>query len=218
MKKQNLLKLLVLLTTTSTATTNAIANPRDNGIYIGINSSFLEFSADYFETSADRSAQGSLLNKTTKVFRDGGVGSQEIKLGYKHFNKNRVEIFRRSSEISAGNPEEIITSNTVGVNYEWGLASLASANKKVLPFISIGASSGTAKSSSNRLKLKEADAVELEAAIGIHYQLSKHFDTTLGIQHRKSVFLTDTPVDSTNLFTDGDIDSTSLNIGVSYHF
>ena len=60
--------------------------------------------------------------------------------------------------------------------------------------------------------------MELEASIGIHYQLGKHFDTTFAIQHRASILLDDIPVNSTNIFTDGDIDSTSLNIGVSYHF
>lgn len=217
MKKQTQFKLLVLLATSS-ATTNVLASPRDNGFYVGLNSSFLEFSADYFETSADRTSSSGHINQTTKVFRDGGVGSEEFKLGYKHFNKNRVEIFRRRSEITVGNPEEEITSNTVGVNYEWGLASLASVNKKMLPFISLGAASGTAKINSDTIKLKEADAVELEASIGIHYQLGKHFDTTFAIQHRASILLDDIPVNSTNIFTDGDIDSTSLNIGVSYHF
>ncbi len=201
------------------STLTIYASPRDNGVYVGLNTSVIQFSADYFEETSDISANGTLLNETETVYRNGDVGSEEIKLGYKHWNKNRVEIFRRSSEIEVGfiNAPRI-TSKAVGINYEWGLASLASANKKVLPFISLGVASGRAKTKSTQLKIKNADVLELEASFGVHYQLSKHFDTTLGLQHKQTILLDDAPPNSSNVFTAGDIDSTSINVGISYHF
>jgi hypothetical protein len=198
--------------------TQVTASPADNGFYIDADTSAVHFSADYFETTADINNDKKHLNENTKSYRNGDVGSQTIKFGYKHLNKNRVELFARKSTLNVGDSEEKITDNTVGLKYEWGLASLRSANKKVLPFMSIGAAQGKAKTKSNKLKLKTADIVELEANIGIHYKLSKHFDTTLGVHHRMNLLLDDVAANSEAVFTSGDIDSTSINIGVGYHF
>ena len=199
-------------------TTQTFASQSDNGFYIGADTSVVHFSADYFEDTADLNNDRKEVNSEVTSFRDGSVGSQTLKVGYKHFNKNRVEVFARQSTYNVGESEEKIKSKTIGLNYEWGLASLRSVNKKVLPFISLGFASGTAKSTSKKLKLKSADALELEATIGLHYKIGKHFGTTLGLHHRKNLMTDIPPANSKKIFTAADIDATSLNVGVAYHF
>ena len=211
-------KKILFVITSALYATQAFALPSDNGFYIDADVSAVHFSADYFETTSDINNDGKQLNEETKSYRDGSVGSQTIKFGYKHLDKNRVEIFRRQTDFNIGLSEGKITAKTIGVNYEWGLSSLRSANKKILPFITLGAATGRAKTNSDKLKIKTADIIELEAIIGIHYQLSQYFDTTLGLHHRKNVLLDDAPANTNAIFSSGDIKATSINIGVGYHF
>jgi len=197
------------------------ATPRDNGFYVGLSTSCCSSATNYIETTATINANGKHLNEKKRLHSDSSIWPLELKVGYKHLNNNRFEIFRRNTDIDLKYGDEgTITSKTIGVNYEWGLNSIASLNKKILPFISLGYGWGSATSSSKHIKLKKSDSKELDFALGVHYQLSKHFDTTLGVYHRKILLLEKDNArrSISDVFTDGEVTATSINAGISYHF
>ncbi len=215
------MKKTIIIFSTLLIVATANAAPRDNGFYIGLSTSCCSAATNYIETTADINPTGNHFDKEKSLHSSSSIWPLEIKAGFKHFNNNRLEVFRRNTDIDLKNGDEgTITSKTLGINYEWGISSLASSNKKVLPFISLGYGWGNATSTSTKIKLSKSDSIELDFALGIHYQLSKHFDTTLGVYHRKILLLEKegTRRMDTNVFTDGEVSATTINAGISYHF
>ena len=209
-----------LLIITAIFTASLQASPRENGFYVGLSTACCSGASDYFETTADINASGNHVNIKEKPYRNSTIWPLELKIGYKHYNNNRLELFRRNTDIDVDDGDKgTITSKVIGINYEWGFTSLSSKNKKFLPFASLGYGWGNASTRSNQLSLKRSDSHELDLAVGVHYQLGKHFDTTLGLYHRDIILLEDgTQRNVNHVFTDGDIAATTLNAGISYHF
>jgi len=197
--------------------TNVYATPRDNGFYVNINTPCCRGTTTYYETSsAGYDSNGTRINETVKSHENSVAEPIEVKIGYKHLNNNRIEVFRRNTDIILEDGKNgTIVSKTVGLNYELGINSLASSNKKVMPFVSVGVGWGDASSKSEHVHLKTSDSLELDAGVGVHYQLGKHVDTTLGLFRRK---ITLTGNNTERLFTDGNITTTMINVGISYHF
>ncbi len=200
--------------------TNVYATPRDNGFYININTPCCRETTTYDETSSKGiGSNGTRINETVKSHKNSVAEPVEVKIGYKHLNNNRIEVFRRNTDITLEDGKSgTIVSKTIGLNYELGVGSLASSNKKVMPFISVGVGWGDASSTSENVHLKTSDSLELDAGVGVHYQLGKHVDTTLGLFRRK-ITLTEKAGNNTDrVFTAGDITTTMINVGISYHF
>lgn len=200
--------------------TNVYAMPRDNGFYVNINTPCCRGTTTYDETSSEGvDSNGTHINKTVKPYKNSIAEPVEVKIGYKHFNNNRIEVFRRNTDIVLDDGKSgTIVSKTVGLNYEWGVSSLASSNKKVMPFVAVGVGWGEASSSSEHVHLKASDSFELDAGIGVHYQLGKHVDTSLGLFRRKITLTKKGGNNTDRVFTDGDITTTLINVGIGYHF
>jgi len=190
----------------------AYANPRDDGFYTGISAGVIKLGGDSYE---ETSISTGTSNTTT--YKDVESSSLTLKIGYQHFKNNRVEIYRRRNDIDTDSGK--VSSDTVGINYEWGFSSLtAPNNKKLLPYISFGYGKGSASTNSTRLKLVSTDASEVELGLGVHYQIGRHLDTTIGYYHR-STSLDDNHIPTaSNNFFDANATTNSIEAGVSYHF
>ncbi len=217
---QNKNILIYIVTINSVLATSVYATPRDNGFYININTPCCRGTTTYDETSSEGvSSNGTRINETVKSYKNSVAEPIEVKIGYKHFNNNRIEVFRRNTDIVLEDGKSgTIVSKTIGLNYEWGINSLASSNKKMMPFVSVGVGWGDSSSKSENVQLKTSDSLELDAGVGIHYQFGNHVDTTLGLFRRKITLTESAGNNSDRVFTDGDITTTMLNVGISYHF
>lgn len=206
----NKLLFLTLLFVASMAT-EANANSRDDGFYIGLSTSFFGFGGDSY--TEDPRLQN-------KIIYDADDFQTTFKVGYQHFKKNRIEIYARENDIEAhvgstATKAGDISTKTFGVNYEWGIASAKNVNQKMMPFISLGYGRGTAKSTSTTLLLKKATVNEFEAKIGLRYQLGNNFDVNLNYSHKFIDFL---DVKNSSGVVGADTSLNTLGVGINYHF
>ena len=57
-----------------------------------------------------------------------------IKVGYQHFDRNRVKLYFKGHQIEE--KEGDFNTKSVGLHYKWSFTSLAS--KKLMPYVSLG--------------------------------------------------------------------------------
>ncbi len=198
MKKYQFLNSVILVTLLSTP---SHANSED-GFYVGFDSTVANL--------GDESIKITNKDKSTKNYKEIDYDHCNIKVGYQHFQGNRIEFYYRHNNLNA--KEGDITTKTYGFNYEWAFSSLGSDT--IVPYILIGIGGG--KVSSSKIKsIDKAEAGEANLGIGIHYKFNKNIDMQMGYS------LTSTGFDKFDNKTTDDtsvIDQNQLLLGLSYKF
>jgi opacity protein-like surface antigen len=193
-------KLLQTLTLTALFSTFTLAN--DNGFYIGVDTSIISF--------GDQSLKITNEDKSTKNYKDIESCHGDIKVGYQHFDGNRVELYYRHNELDTKAGD--ITTQTYGINYEWAFSSLSS--ETITPYLLIGFGGGEA-SSSKITAVDNAETGEGSFGLGIHYQYNKNVDFQIGYTATSTGFdgFDDEEIDKTST-----IDQDKIMVGLSYKF
>ena len=106
-----------------------------------------------------------------------------------------MELYYQHHELDA--KEGDFSTESIGVNYEWGFSSIAS--DKWIPYVCVGFGAG--KTSSSKLKsIDKADMAEGALGLGVRYQFTKNMDGQVGYKYTQIV------IDS---FNDKDTDDVS---------
>jgi len=172
MNNSKILRNAVLLTLLGTVTTYA----NSDGFYIGANASLIPL--------GDESMTLEYKDKPKITYNDISAYNFSLKTGYQHFKGNRVELYYRQNELDT--KEGDISTQTFGVNYEWGFSSLSS--DKLLPYASVGF--GVGKASSKKLKtVDDVDVGEINFGLGVHYQFNENIDFQVGYEHISTAFI-----------------------------
>ena len=202
---QKLLKSIVILTLT---TSNYLsAETSSNGFYIGLDTAFINMGKDTIDITTYDSDEN---QKSKKIYRDVTSINYGFKVGYQHFDKNRVEILINDKKINTDVGD--ITATTVGLNYEWGFTSFSSGN--VLPYFLVGVDAGEAKFNDFELADKTVDTFGLNLGLGIRYHVNENIDAKIGYIHSSTAF---------GDFEDDKGDITAINqdkvdFGITYKF
>jgi len=114
-------------------------------------------------------------NKSKSKYHDIKGSSHSIKVGYRHFDGNRVELYYKGNEFKGD--EGKFSTESLGVNYEWGFTSLSS--KKLLPYLSLGFGVGEV-TSSNIKAIDKSDIGEIIFGIGLHYTVNEDIVVQVG--------------------------------------
>ncbi len=158
-----------------------MASENSNGFYLGMDTSFINMGDD----TLDITTYDSDGNKKSKnSYKDVTSISYAFKIGYQHFDKNRVEISVKDNKISTdvGN----IMGTTFGINYEWGFTSFETEH--VLPYLLVGFDGGRADLSKFEFKDKKVDMVSANLGIGIRYNVNENVDAKIGYLHSSTGF------------------------------
>lgn len=147
---------------------------------------------------------GTLAKGTAGIRGDDTADSPVIlKVGYQMENRNRVEGYFKKDIIGADSLSVDFDVSTVGMNYQWGLSSLASGS--VIPYLRIGGGLGTADVTGS-----DVVAAEIDLGAGLHVGLTDNLGLSAGV-YRRSMALIDEDYDSSIGF--------SMNggeLGISY--
>jgi opacity protein-like surface antigen len=179
-------------------TINATAHPRHDGFYTGINAGLISFGKKYTETIKDKATS----------YSDISNQGLAVNIGYQHAKSNRIEFYFRGDNLETKKRNLDIAK--VGVNYEIGLSALAADNGRFMPYLAAGYGRGVAVTDNDILDT--SDASEVMLSVGVHYQLSDSFDSTLVLERRELTIEDDHNNDS------ADATVNTLRVGVSYHF
>jgi len=193
-------KLLHYLTFLTLVTSISYAN--SDGFYIGTDVTLASF--------GDQSLKITNKDKSTQTYKDIDSGHGAIKVGYQHFDGNRVELYYRNNNLDTKAGD--ITTETVGINYEWAFSSLSS--ETITPYLLLGFGGG--KATSSKIKtIDGAEAGEGSLGLGIHYQYNENLDFQLGYLATSTGFdnFDDKTIDKTST-----IDQNKVMIGLSYKF
>jgi len=197
MKKYTVLQTLTLMALLSTL---SLAN--ENGFYVGIDTTIANFGDQFLKVTNK--------DKSIKTYKDIESVHCDLKIGYQHYDGNRVELYYRNNQIDTKAGD--ITTETFGINYEWAFSSLSS--QAVTPYLLIGIGGG--KASSKKIKaIDNAEAGEGSLGIGIHYQYNQNVDLQLGYTATSTGFdnFDNKTVDETST-----IDQDKVVLGISYKF
>jgi len=197
MKHYKLVQTLTLIALLST-----LSHANNNGFYIGADTSIASF--------GDQSLKITNKDKSTKTYKDIESSHCNIKVGYQHFKGNRVELYYRNNNLDTKAGD--ITTQTLGINYEWAFSSLSSDT--ITPYLSVGFGGGEA--SSKKIKsIDKAEVGEGSLGIGIHYQYNQNVDFQLGYTATSTGFdnFDDKTIDETST-----IDQDKVMLGLSYKF
>ena len=202
---RKLLKLIVLTTLATTSYLSAETN--SNGFYIGVDAAFINIGKDTLDITVYDSNEN---QKSKKQYRDVTSINYGFKVGYQHFDKNRVEILINDKKINTDVGD--ITAITLGANYEWGFTSFSSEN--VLPYLLVGVDAGQAKFNNFELADKEVDTFGINFGLGIRYHVNENIDAKIGYIHSSTAF---------GDFEDDKGDITAINqdkvdFGITYKF
>ena len=205
MSKKILKSVAILGLILNTYSLNATDN--SNGFYIGVDTAFINMGDDTLDiTTYDSDGD----KKSKKHYKDVTSISYGLKVGYQHFDKNRVEVSVKDNKISTdvGN----IRGVTIGINYEWGFTSFETEN--ILPYLSIGFDGGRAELSKFKFKDKKSDMVSANLGVGIRYKVNKNVDAKIGYLHKSTGFgdFEDEKGDMQGISQD------KLEFGVTYKF
>ena len=180
-----------------------------DSFYGGIDSGFLSFGGDslHIETIVNNKSQ----NRQT--FSDISSAPITLNVGYQHYSGNRVEIYAKYDDIDTDGGK--ISTDTYGVNYQFGFASLSDGGK-LMPYILIGAGKGSADASKLK-KMDDTDITEINLGVGIHYQFTKAIYGSFSYMNNTMIF--DNVKDSkSTTFDVSDLTANTLHVGVEYHF
>lgn len=197
MKKYKFLQSAMLVTLITT-----VGQANDNGFYVGANAAFI--------TLGDDSMNVEHKGKTQTTYHKISSLNYGVKIGYQHFEGNRVELYFRQNNLDS--KEGDISTQTMGINYEWAFSSFASEN--LLPYTSVGVGFGKASSSD----LKDIDDVgvgEVTFGLGAHYQYAENVDFQVGYQYIKTGF---TGSDDKKIANDPEIGQNNIIVGMNYKF
>ncbi len=157
------------------------ASDSSDGFYIGMDTAFINIGDDTLDiTTYDSDGN----KKSKKEYKDVTSISYGFKVGYQHFDKNRVEISIKDSKISTNVGD--IKARTIGINYEWGFTSFESVN--VLPYLCVGFDGGRAEFSKFKFKDKKVDMISANLGFGIRYRVNQNVDAKIGYLHRNMGF------------------------------
>ena len=179
----------------------------DGSWFVGVNLGLTNFGGS-FEISDDE--------RTYKFHEDVDSNPFMLKAGYLQNHDNRLEFYYKKDNIDI-NGQELFSTSTVGIKSEWGISSLS--NNRLLPYFSLGFGVGA---SSSTLAILDGSVIELDIGLGIHYQVHKNIDATVGF-FRRSILNFVSAVDNSSYYdnTSDYLSLASVNgieIGVSYHF
>ena len=176
---KKLLKSMVIISLVTTSYLSAETS--SNGVYIGLDTAFINIGNDTLDITTYDSDEN---QKSKKHYRDVTSINYGFKLGYQHFDKNRVEILINDKKINTDVGD--ITATTFGVNYEWGFTSFSSGN--VLPYLLVGVDAGQAKFNNFELADKEVDTFGVKLGLGIRYNVNENIDAKIGYIHSSTAF------------------------------
>ncbi len=178
-------KILSYITISTLLTSPLMASESCNtdGFYLGLDTAFINIGNDTVDIRVHDS-DGNLKSK--KTYKDVTSINYGFKVGYQHFNKNRVELILKNQKISTdvGN----MTGAMIGINYEWAFTSWESGN--ILPYISGGFYGGKAKFKKFDLAIndKEVDAFGVNLGLGMRYHINENIDAKIGYLHSSTGF------------------------------
>ena len=180
-----------------------------DSVYVGADGGFLSFGGD--SLNIETIDKGTSTEK--KTFSDVSGTPLSLKVGFQHFNGNRVEVYAKYNDIDTSGGT--ISTDSYGVNYLWGFSSL-SDNGKLMPYILVGGGTGTADSSKIK-QMDNNDVTEINLGIGMHYQFNKSLYGSFSYINNTMIF--DNVKDSSNKNLDvSDVTTNTLHVGLSYHF
>ena len=178
MSKQILKSVAILGLIINTIPLNASDN---NGFYMGVDTAFINIGDDTLDiTTYDSDGN----KKSKKHYKDVTSISYGLKVGYQHFDKNRIEFSVKDTKISTNVGD--IKGATIGINYEWGFTSFETEN--ILPYLSIGFDGGRAELSKFKFKDKKSDMVSANFGAGIRYNVNQNIDAKIGYLHSSTGF------------------------------
>ena len=176
---QKLLKSMVIVTLATSS--YLLAESSSNGLYIGLDAAFINIGDDTLDITTYDSNEN---QKSKKHYRDVTSINYGFKLGYQHFDKNRVEVVINDKKINTDVGD--ITATTFGINYEWGFTSFSSGN--VLPYLLLGVDAGQAKFNNFKLADKTVDTFGVNLGLGIRYNINENVDAKIGYIHNSTAF------------------------------
>jgi len=176
---QKLLRSIVVATLATSGYLSAETN--SDGFYIGVDTAFINMGKDTLDITTYDSDEN---QKSKKHYRDVTSINYGFKVGYQHFDKNRVEILINDKKINTDVGD--ITATTFGLNYEWGFTSWSSGN--VLPYFLVGVDAGQAKFRNFKLPDKKVDTFGVNFGLGIHYSVNENIDAKIGYIHSSTAF------------------------------
>lgn len=187
-----------LLLNTITLTFLSIATYAGNeGIYIGGSISHDALNKKISDMDIKTSAN------TTQKYKDVEHKQYNLKIGYQFANLHRAEVYYKKNTFDTIGGD--ISTKMFGLNYEIGLSQFAAEN--IVPYVSVGA--GMGEVSSNKKYINKTKATEINAGLGVHYQLVENIDLQIGYNYTRTYFKDD-KIDDTNQH--------SFTAGASYKF
>ena len=178
--RKKVLKLVAILGL-GISTLSLSASDSSNGFYVGMDTAFINIGDDTLDiTTYDSDGN----KKSKKEYKDVTSISYGFKVGYQHFDQNRIELSMKDSKISTNVGD--IKARTIGINYEWGFTSFESGN--VLPYLSVGFDGGGAELSKFKFKDKKTDMFSANLGLGIRYSVNQNIDAKIGYLHRNIGF------------------------------
>jgi len=208
-KKKLLLSSLLLLSTLYGSNVDSNMERSDGGWYVGLNLGLTNFGGSLERSDGD---------KTYKFNEDVDSRPFMLKAGYLQSNDNRLEFYYKKDNMDIKG-HEVFSSSTIGIKSEWGISSLS--QNRLLPYFTLGFGVGT--SSSSQAIYDDGIVLELDIGLGIHYQVHKNIDATIGL-FRRSMMNIVSGVDTGSYYYEDSEDYSSLasvngiEIGVSYYF
>jgi len=150
------------------------AQANSNGVYVGLDASLITLGEDSMNVEKK--------DKSRETYHEISGSSYNLKVGYQHFDGNRVELYYRHHELDA--KEGDFSTESIGLNYEWGFSSLAS--EKWMPYVAVGFGAGEV--SSSKLKsIDNSDMAEATLGFGVRYQFTKNIDGQVGYKYTSTV-------------------------------
>jgi len=190
MKKYTLLQTVVALTLAG-----AMAQAASEGIYVGGSLSLAQTNKDIKSMKIKESG--------TKTHRDIEHNHYDVKVGYQFSHLGRAELYYRKNILDIQGDD--LSTKTYGLNVELNVGSFASG--ALTPYVSVGG--GMGKVSSDKSSLNKEKLKELNAGVGVHYQLGEKIDLQLGYAYNKMYFKDDDISDT---------DQHSFVVGANYKF
>ena len=189
MKRSTLLHGVIIL-----ALSGTMAHATNDGIYIGGSLSLPNINKDIGSIQITDSGTTKYKNIEHKHY--------DVKIGYQ-FSLGRAELYYRKNTLDIQGDD--LSTKTYGLNLEIDVDSFASG--ALIPYVSIGG--GMGKVSSNKKSIDKGKLNELNAGVGVHYQVDENIDLQLGYAYSKMYFKDDEISDT---------DQHSLIVGANYKF
>ena len=101
-----------------------------------------------------------------------------LKVGYVTESQNRIEVYYKDDSVGFEDDSIDIETSSFGINYQWGISSLAS--EKMIPYLRVGGGLGSATTEGE----SDLTMAEFDMGAGVHYDMTDNLGLSAGVYRR----------------------------------